>query len=124
MANQPGAELVLQAVSGYTRYVGEPSGEPVRLGADIAGINSALFVYQAIVAGLIVDIDTPHGRFQIGGLPWRFSDTPCGLQPPTEPGQYTREYIRQTGRDPAEIPGATDASPKFVDIAAQISRPF
>jgi crotonobetainyl-CoA:carnitine CoA-transferase CaiB-like acyl-CoA transferase len=53
MANQPGAELVLQAVSGYTRYVGEPGGEPVRVGADIAGINTAMFVYQAIVAALI-----------------------------------------------------------------------
>ena len=53
MANQPGAECVLQAVSGYIRYVGTPGGEPVRLGADIAGINSALFVYQAIVAALI-----------------------------------------------------------------------
>jgi crotonobetainyl-CoA:carnitine CoA-transferase CaiB-like acyl-CoA transferase len=53
MANQPGSELVLQAVSGYTRYVGEPGGEPVRVGADIAGINTGIFVYQAIVAALI-----------------------------------------------------------------------
>lgn len=53
LAEQPGAELILQAVSGYTRYVGQPGGEPVRLGADIAGINTALFVYQAIVAALL-----------------------------------------------------------------------
>jgi crotonobetainyl-CoA:carnitine CoA-transferase CaiB-like acyl-CoA transferase len=53
LCDQPAAELVLQAISGYTRYVGQPGGEPVRLGADIAGINSALFVYQGIVAALI-----------------------------------------------------------------------
>ncbi|ETW96527.1 MAG: hypothetical protein ETSY1_26220 [Candidatus Entotheonella factor] len=53
MANQPGSELILQAVSGYTRYVGEPGGEPVRVGADIAGINSGIVAYQAIVAALI-----------------------------------------------------------------------
>ena len=53
LCDQPSAELVLQAMSGYTRYVGQPGGEPVRLGADIAGINSALFVYQGIVAALI-----------------------------------------------------------------------
>jgi crotonobetainyl-CoA:carnitine CoA-transferase CaiB-like acyl-CoA transferase len=53
LANQPGAELVLQAAAGYTRYVGTPGGEPVRLGADIAGINTALFVYQAILAALL-----------------------------------------------------------------------
>ncbi len=53
MANQPGSELGLQAISGYTRYVGEPGAEPVRLGADIAGVNTGIMVYQAIVAALI-----------------------------------------------------------------------
>lgn len=53
MANQPGSELGLQAVSGYTRYVGEPGGEPVRLGTDIAGMNTGIMAYQGIVAALI-----------------------------------------------------------------------
>ena len=53
MATQPGSELGLQAISGYTRYVGEPGGEPVRLGADIAGMNTGIMVYQGIVAALI-----------------------------------------------------------------------
>jgi crotonobetainyl-CoA:carnitine CoA-transferase CaiB-like acyl-CoA transferase len=72
LANQPGAELVLQAVSGYTRYVGTPGGEPVRLGADIAGINTALFVYQAILAALIARQQSGMGQevqvSQLGAL--------------------------------------------------------
>jgi crotonobetainyl-CoA:carnitine CoA-transferase CaiB-like acyl-CoA transferase len=72
LANQPGAELVLQAVAGYTRYVGTPGGEPVRLGADIAGINTALFVYQAILAALIARQQSGVGQevqvSQLGAL--------------------------------------------------------
>lgn len=79
---------------------------------------------QTLVNDLMPEIDTPRGRFQVNGLPWRFGRTPCVSQAPTEPGQYTQNYIRQTGRNPADIPGATDESPKFVDVAAQISRPF
>jgi crotonobetainyl-CoA:carnitine CoA-transferase CaiB-like acyl-CoA transferase len=79
---------------------------------------------QALANDLIAEVDTPCGRLHVGGLPWQFSRTPCTLEPPTEPGQYTQEIIRHTGRDPATIPGATDERPKFIDIAAQISRPF
>jgi crotonobetainyl-CoA:carnitine CoA-transferase CaiB-like acyl-CoA transferase len=79
---------------------------------------------QTLANNLIVTLETPRGPFHVGGLPWRFSRTPGTLQPPTEPGQYTQESIRSTGRDPATIPGATDDSPKFVDSATQISRPF
>jgi crotonobetainyl-CoA:carnitine CoA-transferase CaiB-like acyl-CoA transferase len=79
---------------------------------------------QILANNLIVTLETPRGPLHVGGLPWRFSNTPGTLQPPTEPGQYTQESIRSTGRDPAAIPGATDDSPKFVDSATQISRPF
>jgi crotonobetainyl-CoA:carnitine CoA-transferase CaiB-like acyl-CoA transferase len=72
----------------------------------------------------IVTVETERGPFPISGLPWRFGQTPCTFQSPTEPGQYTQAIIRRTGRDPATIPGAMDESPKFVDVAAQTSRPF
>ena len=73
---------------------------------------------------LIVDMDTPYGPFPVNGLPWRFSRTPCELQSPSDPGQYTQVVIRSTGRDPAAIPGAMDESPKFVDAASASSQPF
>jgi crotonobetainyl-CoA:carnitine CoA-transferase CaiB-like acyl-CoA transferase len=85
----------------------------------------ALRHHQQVRANdLIVELDTPRGRLHVGGIPWRFSITPCTLQPPTEPGQYTQAYIQRAGVPLAAIPGATDETPKFVDTAAQISRPF
>lgn len=72
MANQPGSELGLQAVSGYSRYVGEPDGEPVRLGADIAGVNTGIVVYQAVVAALVARQQSGAGQdvyvSQLGSL--------------------------------------------------------
>ncbi len=73
---------------------------------------------------LIADLDTPYGPFAVSGLPWRFSQTPCELQSPSDPGQYTQAVIRSTGRDPATIPDAMDECPKFVDAASTMSRPF
>ena len=79
--------------------------------------------HQHILANnLIVTLETPRGPLHVGGLPWHFSNTPGTLQAPTEPGQ-----CRRASPVPAVIrgiPGATDDSPKFVDSATQISRPF
>lgn len=79
---------------------------------------------QVVDNDLIVELDTPYGPFAVSGLPWRFSHTPCQLQSPSDPGQYTQAVIRSTGRDPATIPGAMDESPKFVDAASLSSQPF
>src|SRR5690606_37684239 len=35
-AGKSGSELTIQAMSGFTRYVGEPGGEPCRVGYEIA----------------------------------------------------------------------------------------
>ncbi len=79
---------------------------------------------QVVENDLIADLDTPYGPFPVSGLPWRFGQTPCELQSPSDPGQYTQAVILSTGRDPATIPDAMDESPKFVDAASTSSRPF
>ena len=85
----------------------------------------ALRHHQQVRANdLIVELDTPRGRLHVGGIPWRFSITPCTLQSPTEPGQYTQAYIQRAGVPLAAIPETTDETPKFVDTATQVSRPF
>ena len=48
----PGSELTVQAMSGFTRYVGEPGGAPCRVGFEIAGMAAAMNAYQAIAAGI------------------------------------------------------------------------
>jgi crotonobetainyl-CoA:carnitine CoA-transferase CaiB-like acyl-CoA transferase len=48
----PGSELTVQAMSGFTRYVGDPGGAPCRVGFEIAGMAAAMNAYQAIAAGI------------------------------------------------------------------------
>ena len=48
----PGSELTVQAMSGFTRYVGDPGGAPCRVGFEIAGMAAAMHAYQAIAAGI------------------------------------------------------------------------
>jgi crotonobetainyl-CoA:carnitine CoA-transferase CaiB-like acyl-CoA transferase len=47
-----GSELVVQAASGFPRYLGQPGQEPVRLGADVANTAAGIFLLQALLAAL------------------------------------------------------------------------
>jgi len=49
----PGSELAVQAMSGFTRYVGDPGGAPCRVGFEIAGMAAAMHAYQAMAAGIL-----------------------------------------------------------------------
>ena len=48
----PGAELTIQAMAEYTASLGSIGEPPVRVGADIASLNTAIFALQAIFAAL------------------------------------------------------------------------
>lgn len=52
-AGRPGSELAVQAMAGYTRYLGSPQEPPRRLGADVAGTGAAMFTLQAVLAALL-----------------------------------------------------------------------
>lgn len=51
-ANFALSELAVQAMSGFTRYVGQPGGAPVRVGYEIAGTATAMTAFHAIAAAL------------------------------------------------------------------------
>lgn len=51
-ADHVGSELVVQAASGFPRYLGQPGQEPVRLGADVANTVAGIFLLQALLAAL------------------------------------------------------------------------
>jgi len=72
MCDQPGAELVVQAISDYTNSVGSAGAPPVRVGADIAGLNTGVFVSQAITAALFARARSGEGQrvsvSQLGSL--------------------------------------------------------
>jgi crotonobetainyl-CoA:carnitine CoA-transferase CaiB-like acyl-CoA transferase len=48
----PGSELVVQAMAEYTASLGRIGDPPIRVGADVASINTGVFATQAILAAL------------------------------------------------------------------------
>lgn len=48
----PGAELVIQAMADYTNSLGRIGEPPVRLGTDVASLNTGIFASQAVTAAL------------------------------------------------------------------------
>jgi crotonobetainyl-CoA:carnitine CoA-transferase CaiB-like acyl-CoA transferase len=68
----PGSELVVQAMAEYTASLGRIGDPPVRLGADIAAINTGIFATQAIVGALFHRERTGEGQriatSQLGAL--------------------------------------------------------
>ena len=52
LRDQPGAELVVQALADYTHSLGKIGEAPVRLGTDVASLNTGIMASQAITAGL------------------------------------------------------------------------
>lgn len=58
----PGSELVIQAMAEYTASLGRIGDPPIRVGADIACINTGVFATQAILAALFHRERTGHGQ--------------------------------------------------------------
>jgi crotonobetainyl-CoA:carnitine CoA-transferase CaiB-like acyl-CoA transferase len=54
LAGNAGSELTVQAMSGFTRYVGDPGGAPCRVGFEIASMATAMHAYQGTAAALLL----------------------------------------------------------------------
>lgn len=62
LQRQPGSELVVQAMADYTRSLGGIGEAPVRLGADVASMNTGIMASQAVTAGLFHRIRKGEGQ--------------------------------------------------------------
>jgi crotonobetainyl-CoA:carnitine CoA-transferase CaiB-like acyl-CoA transferase len=62
LRDAPGAELVVQAMAEYTASLGRIGDPPVRVGADIASLNTGIFAAQGILAALFHRIRTGEGQ--------------------------------------------------------------
>ena len=62
LRDQPGAELVVQAMADYTHSLGEIGDAPVRLGTDVASLNTGIMASQAVTAGLFHRVRTGEGQ--------------------------------------------------------------
>ena len=58
----PGAELVIQAMADYTNSLGRIGEPPVRLGTDVASLNTGIFASQAVTAALFHRVRTGEGQ--------------------------------------------------------------
>lgn len=71
-ATHPASELVVQAASGYPRYLGTYGDAPVRLGTDVASTLGAVFLLQGLLAALLYRTRNGHGQCvavsQLGAL--------------------------------------------------------
>ena len=62
LRDQPGAELVVQAMADYTHSLGKIGEAPVRLGTDVASLNTGIMASQAITAGLFHRVRKGEGQ--------------------------------------------------------------
>jgi crotonobetainyl-CoA:carnitine CoA-transferase CaiB-like acyl-CoA transferase len=62
LKNLPGCELVIQAMAEYTASLGRIGDPPIRVGADVACINTGIFATQAILAALFHRQRTGQGQ--------------------------------------------------------------
>jgi formyl-CoA transferase len=62
LRNLPGSELVVQAMAEYCASLGRIGDPPVRLGADVASLNTGIFAAQAVLAALFHRLRTGEGQ--------------------------------------------------------------
>jgi crotonobetainyl-CoA:carnitine CoA-transferase CaiB-like acyl-CoA transferase len=71
-AQRMASELVVQAASGYPRYLGHYGQAPVRLGADVASMAGGIFLLQGLLAALFCRLRQGCGQSvavsQLGAL--------------------------------------------------------
>ena len=57
-----GSELIVQAMAEYTASLGRIGEKPVRVGADVASLNTGIFAAQAILAALFHRLRSGEGQ--------------------------------------------------------------
>jgi crotonobetainyl-CoA:carnitine CoA-transferase CaiB-like acyl-CoA transferase len=62
LAGRPASELVIQAMTEYCGGLGEVGGAPVRMGADVASISTAIYAFDAILAAVFQRLRTGQGQ--------------------------------------------------------------
>ncbi|MEH6548857.1 MAG: CoA transferase [Pseudomonadales bacterium] len=62
MAGHPASELGIQGMTGYLSDLGQPGGEPVRVGADITGTCTAALSFLGVTAALYERAESGKGQ--------------------------------------------------------------
>ncbi len=62
-ADKPATDLIVQGLSGLTRFVGERGKEPLRFGSNYAGVTASMYAVQAILAALFWRRRSGEGQY-------------------------------------------------------------
>ena len=62
-ADKPATDLIVQGLSGLTRFAGERGKEPVRFGSNYAGVTASMYAVQAILAALYWRRQSGEGQY-------------------------------------------------------------
>ena len=62
-ADKPATDLIVQGISGVTRFAGERGTEPVRFGSNYAGVTASMYAMQAILAALYWRRQSGEGQY-------------------------------------------------------------
>lgn len=89
-----GSELVMQAMSGFTRYLGEPGAPPCRIGFEVAWMAAGMHAFQAVAIGLWRRAKTGTGQFvRVGGLKSLLSLKSILLAAQSEPDEWKGFHV-------------------------------
>ena len=118
LRDQPGSELVLQAMSDFLSHLGEPGEEPVRMGPDMATAGTSLYACQAILGALYHQWRTGAGQRiainELGALLHQRAVQWTSLVDPDEWNGYLFGYLK-----PPDHPYRTRDQPIMVNPIAR-----
>ena len=114
LRDQPGSELVFQAMSDFLSHLGEPGEEPVRMGPDMATAGTSLYACQAILGALYHQWRTGVGQriaiSELGALLHQRAVQWTSLVDPDEWNGYLFGYLK-----PPDHPYKTKDQPIMVN---------
>jgi CoA:oxalate CoA-transferase len=94
----PASELVLQGMAGYLGSLGRKGDEPIRMGADPAGMNTGTAIAQAVIASLSDGTIRDAEVSALGMLIFIKTITWVSWSNPDEAYGFANDHVRR-GRD-------------------------
>ena len=60
--DKPGVDVIVSAIGGLMSIMGEPKGEPVKVGVPLTDVMTGLYAFGAIASALLLRVQTGRGQ--------------------------------------------------------------